>query len=655
MTRRPITADDLWAMSRVGQPRPIPGTASAIVPVTTYDVEDNKGTSRLWKVDADGTMVPLTMGGIDASAPSPSPAGDRVAFLRKDDDEQRQLHVMRLDGGEAEVVTDLPLGAGEAVWLPDGSGLVFAAPLYRDAPDLASTIEEHAQRNERKMRAVATEDRVYRFWDTWLAGEKIHHLFHLDLSTSAVRDLTPDLTAWIAMDDPAGTFDVAPDGAEVAFVADISPPPHGVLQFTVHTVPLRGGDATRVTESPPAEQRRPRYSPDGTHLLYGMQREADFYADRVRLVLLDRHTGTETVLTEEWDRSASGWEWAGDSRIVFSAADRARVRIYETAPKVEEPRPLTDGGSTHGPRPEGELIWCRYEDASHPPDVAVIGTSGRRVVSGFNTEILDDLDLGAVEEFTTAGHDGREVQGWLVYPPGFDPAARWPLLHNIHGGPHGVNGDSWHWRWNTQVFAAAGYVVSSVNFHGSEGWGQEFAASIHGRWGDQPAFDVLAANEHHRNLGFIDDDRIAIAGGSYGGYLVTWLTTITDHFAAAICHAGVTDLLGQWASDVTAGRERSIGGVPWKDLDAVQRWSPVAHTGNVTTPTLVIHGERDFRVVVTQGLLWYGLLHAKGVPTRLVYYPDEGHWIEKPQNSLHWYGEFLGWLDRWLQAAPPAG
>jgi dipeptidyl aminopeptidase/acylaminoacyl peptidase len=208
--------------------------------------------------------------------------------------------------------------------------------------------------------------------------------------------------------------------------------------------------------------------------------------------------------------------------------------------------------------------------------------------------------------------------------------------------------DNWHWRWNPQVMAAAGYVVMSVNFHGSSSFGDAFTRSIRGRWGDQPAIDIEAATDHMLSLGYIDGDRMAIAGGSYGGYLVSWLTTLTDRYAASICHAGVTDLLGQYASDHTAGRDKAMGGLPWEDMDAVLRWSPMAHTHDIVTPTLVIHGELDYRVVITQGLSLYGLLKAKGVPARLVYYGNEGHWIEDRDNALHWWGEFLGWLERWL-------
>jgi dipeptidyl aminopeptidase/acylaminoacyl peptidase len=310
--------------------------------------------------------------------------------------------------------------------------------------------------------------------------------------------------------------------------------------------------------------------------------------------------------------------------------------------------PQTGTGSNHGARVGEECFWHRHETMAQPPEVAITHGGHTTLVSGFTTEALAEFDFRPATEITFAGADGNQIQAFVNEPPGFDPDRTWPLLQNVHGGPHNGVTDAWHWRWNTQVMASAGYVVASVNFHGSSSFGDEFTRSIRGRWGDQPTTDIEAATDHLLALGSIDPDRMAIAGGSYGGYLVTWITTQTDRYAASICHAGVTDLLGQYASDHTEGRDTAMGGVPWEDMDAVNRWSPMAHTHDIVTPTLVIHGELDYRVVVTQGLELYGVLKAKGVPTRLVYYGDEGHWIEERDNALHWWGEFLGWLERWI-------
>ncbi len=654
--RRPLDPDDLWRLRRVGAPEPAVDGSFLIVPVTEHDVAGNRSVTRLFRIGPDGgDPEPLTSEDRNSSNPVVSPDGLSVVFLGKpvDDDEARpQLYLLPLGGGEAERLIDLPLGVLDARWLPDGSGLVLMSEVYRDARTVEEAKEKRDSLKNSEVQAKVTEDRVYRFWTRWLTDGAVPHLFHLDLKSGDLSDLIPEATRWMYFMDPAGSFDISPDGAEVAFAAEISEPPHDRLQSAVFTVPLAGGPERRLTEELPAHQRRPRYSPDGAYLLFGIQREWDFYADRVRLVAFDRAADTETVLTEDWDRSAEGWEFSADgSRIVLAAEDDARTNLYSMPVAVAEPEQLVSGGFAGAARPNADgSVYFLNQSLTAPPEVHRVPIEGGEVeaVSAFNGDILAEFELGEVREIEFSGANGDRVQAFLVLPPGFDESQRWPLVHAIHGGPHGVFGDAWHWRWCAQAFAAPGHVVAMVNFHGSTSWGQDFAARIHGAWGDEPAADILAATDHLLEQGFIDPDRMAIAGGSYGGYLTAWLMGETDRFATAIVHAGVTNLLGQYASDVTAGRERSMGGNAWDSLDDIQRWSPTDHAANFSTPTLVIHGEKDYRVVVTQGLELYGILKAKGVEARLVYYPDEGHWILKPQNSLHWYREVLAWLERFL-------
>jgi len=235
-------------------------------------------------------------------------------------------------------------------------------------------------------------------------------------------------------------------------------------------------------------------------------------------------------------------------------------------------------------------------------------------------------------------------------PPEFTPGKQYPLVHMIHGGPHGTFGDLWHARWNAQAFAAPGYVVALVNFQGSTGWGQDFAQRIQGEWAARPFEDVMRATDLLVASGLVDEKRMAVTGGSYGGYMAAWVAGHTDRFRCIVNHAGVADLTGQYASDVTQGRGKAAGGEVWDGLEKQDLWSPVRFAKGMNTPMLVIHGERDYRVPVGQGLLIYGVLKAKGVPARLVYFPDENHWVLKARNSLLWYAEVLGWLKRWLGA-----
>ncbi len=653
-----LTAQDLWDLARVGQPEPHPDGHFAVVPVTTYDMSDNKGTTRLWRVDADGNRRPITSADASSTKPAMSQRGDQISFLRKPSgDDRPQLFVMDLAGGEPERLTELPLGVDGARWLPDGSGLILAVPLLAGFPDVAATTEEKERRKEAPTEPVATERAVYRFWKRWLSGGEIHHLMHLDLATRELTDLTPDLTELIALDAVENAFDVSPDGTEVAFAVNIEPAPHKRLRFAVHTVGLdqRKPVMLQSEASLPAQQGRPRYSPDGRYLAFGEQHEPDYYADHVKLVAFDRNTGDKVDLAPWWDRSAAGWEYTADADLVLHATNDGSMDVFVLPSGSETPTRVTEEEYAHGPRPTRGPVWLRTESPERPSEVALIDEDGVRVITDFNTNALAGMELGAISEFSFTGSGGAAVQAHIVYPPGFDRSKKWPLVHNIHGGPHNASGGSWHYRWNTQAFAAAGYVVVTVNFHGSDSFGDDFTRSIRGAWGDKPMSDIMAATDHLLGQGFIDEDRMAIVGGSYGGYLVSWITSQTNRFATAICHAGVTDLLGQWASDVTAGREAAVGGTPWEDIDAVMKWSPLAHTEGMNTPTLVIHGEKDYRVVVTQGLSLYGILKQKGIEARLVYYPDEGHWIEKPTNSIHWYGEFLSWLDRYIGKGPTDG
>jgi dipeptidyl aminopeptidase/acylaminoacyl peptidase len=577
----------------------------------------------------------------------PDRDGKRMAFVSKQGDAKPQIHVMALGGGESTRVTDLPLGVKHAAWVPLRNSLIVTAPLLRGFPTLEATTEELAKRGDKK-RPVVTEDRVYRHWKRWLAGDTIDHLFRVDILDGTVKHITPGLDRLIGLDDVSGSVAVTPDGDTVIFTLDDYEVPWERIRLSLHTVPVAGGPIVKLDTGHAAQQMRPTLTPDGDTLIYGAQYEEDYYADLVRIVAHHLPTGIETILTSDWDRSAGGWEPIGNDGIVFHAEDEGHIRLYTLGLDGGTPIPQTSGGSSHGPRVGVDCFWHRTESMHTPPEVAYTCGGHTTTVSAFNTALLSELDLRPAEQLRFSGANDAPIQAFVVTPPGFDRDRTWPLLHNVHGGPHNGVMDDWHWRWNPQVMAAAGYVVVSVNFHGSSSFGDAFTRSIRGAWGDMPSRDIEAATDHMIDLGYIDAGRIAIAGGSYGGYLVSWLTAMTDRYRASICHAGVNDLVGMWASDHTAGRDKGLGGAPWDDMEAVQRWNPIAHTHDITTPTLVIHGERDYRVVIDQGLTLYGILKAKGVPARLVYFPDEGHWIEKQHNAMVWWDEFAAWLARWM-------
>lgn len=656
--KRPITAEDLWKFLRVGDPAPAPDGSAVVVSVTSFDMEQNRGRARLWLVPTRGEPHPITSEEVSSSDPTYSPDGKRIAFVRTQEEEKPQLYILPLDGGEAERLTDLPLGVFDPKWFADGKRIAFGAYLYTEAPTPDGSKKLAETRAKDPVKAHATEDRLYRFWDRWLTGGEVPHLFVLDLETRSLIDLTPEGAGWFDFMDPAGQFDIAPDGSEIAFVANSSKPPHFKLRWALYTVPTSGmGPLRCVTpEGMPensADAHRPRYAPDGRAIVYGLQRDPYFYADRTRLVRFDRAAGTHAVLTEAWDRSAGAWEFLADGSLVVEAEDRGRVSLFALAAGQPVPRPIREGGTVSGLRTcRDGRIYFTHQSLTAPAEVASCRPDGSDFSSltHFNAPLLAEITLGEVREMIFEGAGGQPVQMYVVLPPGFDPKKTWPLVHVIHGGPHGIAGDNFHYRWNPQLFAASGHVVATVNFHGSTSWGQEFAACIQGAHGDRPFTDIMKATDVLLDSGFIDPKRMAATGGSYGGYLVCWIAGNTDRFRCLVNHAGVFDLLAEYASDVTQGRHQAYGGEPWNRLEAIDRWNPARFAGGFTTPMLVVHGERDYRVPHTQAFAVYNIYKAKGVEARLLFFPDENHWVLKPRNSIVWNQEVHGWLKRHLSA-----
>ena len=655
-TKRPLTAEDLWKVARVGGPVPTPD-GRVVVPVTTYDLETNKGKTRLWLVPGEGGEPrPLTSEEHASTEPAVSPDGRWISFLRTRGEEKPQLHIMPLDGGEAERLTDLPLGVVDPRWFPDGTKVAFISMLLEEAPTPEGTKGLLEKRAKDPVKAHVTEDRVYRYWDRWLTEGEKPHIFVLDLATRRMTDATPQGTGWFDLMDPCGQYDISPDGTEIAFAANSSRPPHQLLRWAIYTAPASGkGPVTCLTPegTPPksADFWRPRYSPDGKSIYYGMQRDPYFYADKVRIVRHDRASKTHTVLTEDWDRSPAAWELAKDGTVILEAEDRGRVLLFAMPAGGGTPNPLTEQGTVSGLKIGRDgRVYFTLQTISAAPEATSIRLDGKelRKLTGFNDALLSEVALGEVREIEFAGADGNRVQMFVVLPPGFDPKRKWPLVHVIHGGPHGIAGDNFHFRWNPQAFAAPGYVVACVNFHGSTSWGQDFAAVIQGGHGDKPYTDIMRATDFLLETGYIDEKRMAATGGSYGGYLVCWIAGQTGRFACLINHAGVFDLIAEYASDITQGRHQAYGGEPWDRLDAIDRWNPARFARGFTTPMLVIHGERDYRVPHTQALAVYNIYKAKGVDARLLFFPDENHWVLKPRNSLVWNREVHAWLKRYL-------
>ena len=647
---RPFTADDLWHIPRVGDPVASPRGDVIAVPVTTFDVTKNEGVCRIWLLPSAGGE-PRAMTTPDASSDSPafSPSGDRLAFTRRIDKGKPQLYVMSTDGGEGRKLTDLPLGVFDPTWLPDGSGIVFGSMLLTGHLTPQATKAEIERREQDPVKAHITEERFYRYWDTWLTTGEVPHLFALDLATETVRDLMPESTLWFEWMDLSGQYDIAPEGDEVVLAGSFFDAERSLLRSSIFSVPMAGGDVTCLTPDT-RDCQRPRFTPDGRGVVYGLQRDPRFYADPVRLWRYERATRQHVPVLDDWTLSASAWRFAPDGTLIIEAERAARVDLFALRPGDAAPTTLTERGSVHGAEPlSSETLIFKRQTLSEPAEIWRRDTTGElQRLSHFTDAATASFALGEVREVIFDGAYGQPVQMFVVLPPDYSPGKTYPLVHVIHGGPHGISGDAFHPRWNAQLFAAPGYVAALVNFHGSTSWGDTFTRSILGGWGDRPYRDVMRATDLLVESGLVDETRMAAAGGSYGGYLVSWIQAQTDRFRCLVNHAGVYDTLAQYASDVTQGRSLAFGGEPWEGLDAIDRYNPARFAAGFKTPMLVIHGERDYRVPVSQGLECYGVLKAKGVPARLVYFPDENHWVLKPQNSQLWYREVHAWLKRYL-------
>ncbi|MDM7914883.1 MAG: S9 family peptidase [Candidatus Eisenbacteria bacterium] len=695
--------DSLWSLPRVGEPCVAAAGDRLVVPVTTYSMEKNEGKTRLWLIPGDAAGAgrggrgdaarPLTSADTSSTQPALSPDGTKLLFVRKaprgssssatdagQPPEAPQLFLMTLEGGEPERLTDLPFGVADPRWFPDGRRVAFLAPVFASDPSIEGTEKRAKKLDDDPVKVRVTEDRVYRYWDHWLTDGKVHHLFVLDLATRAMSDLTPESDRWFDLDDPSDQYRIAPDGSEIVFSACRTRPPHMLLQWGIYRVavparlsPRSAPRARELTGGKWAQALRPVYSPDGRWILYGMQREVDFYADKVRLVALNRSSGEHHVLTEDWDLSASGWEFAEDSSLVWLQAEaEGRTALFTldfaAALRGTGKRAIRErvrGGTIGAPRVGGGRVFASLSSLGRPPEIVRFDPRRRvlTAITDFTGPRMRRIELAEVEEEVFPGANGEPVQMFLLRPKRSRPPSTGgavqrgrrasealPLVHMVHGGPHGAFLDQWHWRWNAQAFAAPGFLVAMVNFHGSTGWGQKFCASIQGSWGDAPYRDVMAATDRLIERGLVDPRRMAVAGGSYGGYLACWIASQTDRFAAIVNHAGVSDFQTQYATDLTQGRPRAMGGSLWDDIEGMDRYNPIRHAAGFRSPMLVIHGERDYRVPYDQGLEVYNVYKARGLPARLVCYPDENHWILKPRNSRHWYAEVLSWLERWLRA-----
>jgi dipeptidyl aminopeptidase/acylaminoacyl peptidase len=653
-TNRALSVEDLWSIKRIGAPTLAPDGRHACAAVTAYDMDRNEGRTELWLFPTDGGKARRLTAGDKDSEPCWSPDGKWIAFAAKrKDDEEAQVYLIAPDGGEARRLASVAGGAAGLRWFPDSKRVAFISWVWPDLKTDQAQARRRKERKESKIKAHLSERRECRYWDHWLTDGREPHILAAEVATGRTRDLLAGSGLALQPWEPsADLYDVSPDGRELAVTVDLNPEPGMMNETDIVAVAVATGRHRTLTADSGRSDATPRYSPDGRHLAWNSYNLKRAFNDQGRLMLYDRRSGGSRRLLARLDRATTRHAWAPDGATLFALIeDRGRQGVYRFGLSDPLPTPVAPGGTVTGYSlsRDGRRVAFDRSTLAHPPSLFAIGSDGRgeRPIESLNRALLARVRLGASREFTVRGWGGDPVQVFVTYPPNFTPKSKWPLLHSIHGGPHSAHVDGWHFRWNAQVFAAQGYVVVGVNYHGSSGFGQRWLETITGDYGVREFADVEAATDFLLRQRYIDRERLVASGGSYGGYMVAYMNGHTDRYRTFVCHAGCYDWVSMMATDGYQFFAKELGAFHWDNPARVMKQSPHHYVRRFRTPTLVVHGELDYRVPATQALQYYNTLKARGIAARLVYFPDENHWILKPQNSRLWYREFFAWIRRY--------
>jgi len=652
-----LTIDDMLAMQRVGEPAVSPDGKWVAFSVRDTDMAANKGRTDIWLAAVDGATVRrLTTDPASDTSPAWSPDGAYVYFASTRGGSS-QVWRIAVAGGEAEAVTKLPIDVNGFRLFPDGKRLLLAMDVWPETRTLATSVAKDAVKSPSS--AQAYDSLLFRHWDTWEDGKYSHLFVWSPDKPDDARDLLPGATTDTPTHPFGGMEDTAisPDGKTVAYVARVG---GKAIAWTTNTdvflVPADGvGKAVALTGANLAYDYAPSFAPDGKSLAVMAMARAGYEADRQRVVLYDLATKKPRTLTEGWDRSPGGVEWSADGKTLYTSADdlgnHSLFAIDATSGKVTT---LIDKGTNASPLVAGDQVVFLRDTLTMPAELFRIPATGGvpRQITHFNDARVAKIAWGAYEQYTFTGAKGDTVYAYLVKPANFDikRTPKVPVAVLIHGGPQGSFGDHFHYRWNPEVFAGHGYAAVVIDFHGSTGYGQAFTDAINGDWGGAPYDDIMAGIDAAlKKYPFLDGSRMGAAGASYGGFMINWINGKTDRFKALVCHDGNLDeQLAYFDTEELWFPEWEHGGTPWANPAGYAKHNPIDLVANWKTPTLVVHGGQDFRVVETQGMSTFTALQRKGIPSRFLYFPDENHWVLKPQNSKRWHDEVLAWLDRYL-------
>ena len=657
-----FTVNDNLAMKRVGDPQLSPDGKTVAFTIGTVNMDANRVVNQIYTVGIDGrNQKQITNAVSSSSGPRWSPDGSRIAF-----NSGGQIWTMKPDGGDKEQITRISTGAGGPVWSRDGKWIAFGSEVYPECTTDECNKSEDERVEKSKVQAHVTERLLFKHWLEW-RDRKRAHVFVVSSNGGSARDVTPgDFDAPPAVSSSGVDYVFSPDGSSILYLRNPDKVEAISTNHDIYILPLAGGSAKNITAGMNGYDQSPMYTPDGKYLLFRSQATPGFEADRWRIMRYNPSNGEIVELTRGFDQQVSEMVVSPDSKtIYFNAGERGREPIYSVPVEPDfrlriatHVKKLVDGvySGSLNISSDGRSLVFASSSVTSPNEIMRANADGTGVtpLTSVNNAALAPFRLQKAEEMDWKGALGQSIHGFVVKPSNFDPAKKYPLIVLIHGGPQSAWNDSWSYRWNPQIFANQGYVVFMPNPRGSTGYGQKFVNEISGDWGGKVYIDLMNGVAEVAKKQYVDKTRIGAAGASYGGYMVDWLlghnTDPRLKFKAFVSHAGVYNL----ESMATSTEELwfvnwDFKGMPWENPAQYARWSPHKYAKNFATPTLVTAGELDYRVPYDQSLQLYTTLQLRGVESKLVMFPDEGHWIMKPQNSAFWYGHVMGWFNKYLQ------
>ena len=652
--KRAITVNDLWAMKRIGSFDVNSKMNLIAFDFTSYNMEVNKGNSDIYLMNIDGTELrPFKNSEVNESNPVFTPDGKKITF-----EKEGQIWISDLDGSNERKLTDLYTGASGIKFSNDGNKFLFTSEVYPECITQECNEDKDKAVESNPVIAKIFDELMYRHWNAW-RGDKRSHLFLMELEKNKFHDLTLGSHSDVPPIALGGNSDysISPDGNEVVFTTNLDKNLAWSTNNDIFIVDLE--DVKEKFETPKTKisqslgnDNQPIYSPDGKLIAFISMERAGFEADQKQLFIYDREKKTYSNLTDNYDLSVNEVVWSKDSKSIFFTAEKeVNVSVFKISIETKKLSTIIKDNYNSSLKisDDGQKLFFKRQKSTLPYEIFSANIDGTEVtqISKINQDLLASLEMNEIETFWSEGAEGVKIQSILVKPPFFDDTKKYPMIFLIHGGPQGNWSDDFHYRWNTQMFAAQGYVVVAPNPTGSTGYGQELTDGVSQDWGGQPYRDLMNAYDYAlENYSFIDKNNTFAAGASYGGYMINWLSTQTDRFKALVSHCGVWNLESMYGSTEEIWfPEWEFGGTPWNNRELYQKWSPHQFAENIKTPILVIHGANDFRVPESQAFELFTTLQRLGVESKFLYFPDEYHFVTKPQNAKLWWNTIYDWFN----------